>query len=41
MIGGAPMEILALAYVMAIGLTLIMALLAWNDDQTGHGRGVH
>jgi hypothetical protein len=35
------MGMLALAYVMAIGLTLIMAWLAWTDDESGHSRGAH
>jgi hypothetical protein len=30
------MEILALAFLMAVGLPLIMAWIAWTDDSSGH-----
>jgi hypothetical protein len=37
------MDVYALALITVLGIPLIMALLAWEDDRpgAGHGRGVH
>jgi hypothetical protein len=36
------MEVPVIALIMAIGLPLLMAWLAWSDDSgRGHGHGVH